>query len=375
MAAGTVDITVEGCLERCDNSTQCAGISWGKEAGVMSCSGSIPAPTQIFGVQSPVIPIPGPTRRLLQAETTTYFNLQRSALVFEPEVVAGTTVGYRVCNFSTGHASLPDPPSGSAVRLTLSDDSYATVYLPQSFRFYNTDYTTAYLGSNGYLTFRSPDSDYTESISDHFDLPRISALFDDLNPASGGAVYKETVGVGTADMRMVFTFSAVPEYSNRGRNTFQMAIFLNTGSIRLAWVDVGAMDGLVGLSSGTQPAGFVPSDFQSVRLIAELGMCVLMDATEDRLSASTAYEGACVMKNGWSPLTPPPEETPWPHACGAPEPWEPQFPKEPPHPHQVTGAVHNAALEELAELERQLALQEETWRSCRRTQRQLRSAD
>ena len=47
---------------------------------------------------------------------------------------------------------------------------------------YGQTYSTFYVGSNGYITFTAGDTDYTESLSDHFGEPRISALFDDLNP-------------------------------------------------------------------------------------------------------------------------------------------------------------------------------------------------
>ena len=54
--------------------------------------------------------------------------------------------------------------------------------------FYGDDFTGFYVGSNGYITFTEGDQDYSESLQDHYDTPRVSALFRDLNPTAGGEV-------------------------------------------------------------------------------------------------------------------------------------------------------------------------------------------
>ncbi len=46
-----------------------------------------------------------------------------------------------------------------------------------------------FLSSNGYVSFGEADTDYTDSIYDHSTIPRISALFADLNPVFGGDIY------------------------------------------------------------------------------------------------------------------------------------------------------------------------------------------
>ena len=76
----------------------------------------------------------------------------------------------------------------SWVALPLSDDSFAEVTPPQSVSLYGTSYNSLFVGSNGYITFGAGDSDFSESLADHFDLPRISGAFDDLNPGAGGTV-------------------------------------------------------------------------------------------------------------------------------------------------------------------------------------------
>ncbi|MBN2564031.1 MAG: hypothetical protein JXQ75_24215, partial [Phycisphaerae bacterium] len=102
---------------------------------------------------------------------------------------------------------LPIDPSGGT-SLSLSDDSYASVTLSggNTVSIYDASYSTFNVGSNGYVTFGGGDSDYTESLDDHFNRPRISGLFDDLDPAQGGTVSWKQL----AD-RAVVTWQGVPE--------------------------------------------------------------------------------------------------------------------------------------------------------------------
>lgn len=144
-----------------------------------------------------------------------------------------------------------DPAQGSV--LPLSDDDSELVILSggQTVKLYGTAYDRFYVGSNGYITFGSSDTDYTESLEDHFDLPRISANFDDYNPASGG-----TVSWKQLSDRAVVTWNGVPEYSTSNQNFFQIELFFD-GRIRVAYVGVASVDGIAGLS----PGGGVPTLF------------------------------------------------------------------------------------------------------------------
>ncbi|MBN2564032.1 MAG: hypothetical protein JXQ75_24220, partial [Phycisphaerae bacterium] len=103
---------------------------------------------------------------------------------------------------------LPTDPSGGTT-LSLSDDSYATVTLSggNTVSIYDHSYGTFYVGSNGYVTFVHGDGTYDESLEAHFSgIPRISALYDDLDPAQGGTVSWKQL----AD-RAVVTWQGVPE--------------------------------------------------------------------------------------------------------------------------------------------------------------------
>ena len=179
---------------------------------------------------------------------------------------------YRSCaeDLSGG---LPTNPAGGT-NVSLSDDSSTNVTVGggNTVSLYGTTWTSFYIGSNGYITFGSGDSDYTEDLSDHFSRPRISMWFDDLNPASGGTISYRRL----AD-RIAVTFQSVPEYSSTGANTFQAELFYD-GVIRLSWLSMTSPDAIVGLSEGN---GLDP-DFQQSDLSSSAGCAVCVpDFTGD----------------------------------------------------------------------------------------------
>ncbi len=165
--------------------------------------------------------------------------------------------GYTVIRAAA--AAFPtDPTSGTS--LTLADDSFATVTLTSSKQvlLYGVAYSTLYVGSNGYITFGSGDSELSESLATHFNKPRVSALFDDLNPATGG-----TVSWKQLSDRVAVTWQAIHEYGTTNSNNFQIELFFD-GKVRITVLSIAATDGLIGLSRGTgTPSGFVESNFSA----------------------------------------------------------------------------------------------------------------
>jgi hypothetical protein len=153
-----------------------------------------------------------------------------------------------------------DPTVGTP--LSLLDDSFAEVSLTgnASVSLYGQSYSSFFVGSNGYLTFGAPDNQPGESLFLHFSLPRVSAGFDDLDPAVGG-----TVSYRQLDDRVAVTWQNVPEYLVFGSsNNLQVEMFFN-GRIRITRLGVSSTDGLVGLSAGGGvPAGFVETDFSAL---------------------------------------------------------------------------------------------------------------
>jgi len=147
-----------------------------------------------------------------------------------------------------------------------SDDGSASITLSggETVSLYDVDYTTFYVGTNGYITFTTGDTGYDESFSDHFDLPRISGWFDDLNPGSGG-----TISWKQLSDRAVVTWDSVLEYSSSNANTFQIELYFN-GDIRISYFGMTTSDGIVGLSAGEGlSADFFESDLSAMVVCAE----------------------------------------------------------------------------------------------------------
>ena len=171
-------------------------------------------------------------------------------LAFVPD---GSNEFYSACNDPI--TAFPTDPTGGTV-VTLSDDQSVQVNLTggASVSIYGASYGSFYISSNGYVTFGTADSDYDETLGEHFALPRVAALYDDLNPSSAG-----TVSWKQLSDRVVVTWEGVPEYSTTNSNDFQIEMFYN-GVITINLLDIAAADGIVGLSEGN---GLDPEFFES----------------------------------------------------------------------------------------------------------------
>ncbi|MEO6183672.1 MAG: M36 family metallopeptidase, partial [Verrucomicrobiota bacterium] len=148
-----------------------------------------------------------------------------------------------------------DPIGGTSVSLT--DDSFATVTLASTtrVRIYGSSNNVFYIGSNGYITLGSGDSNLDASLETHFNRPRISALFDDLFPSTGQVTWKQMSN------RVAVTFANVREFGTSNTNNFQIEMFFD-GVIRITYLRIDVQTGLAGLSRGTGiPSGFTESDF------------------------------------------------------------------------------------------------------------------
>jgi hypothetical protein len=184
---------------------------------------------------------------------TTITNLAFTTYTFTPN---GSANFYGVCAQSA--IAFPTSPTGGTA-LSLTDDSFLPITLSGSntVAIYNTRTNVIYIGSNGYLTMTAGDSSYLPSYLYHFTLPRIAAVYRDLNPGSGGTVTWKQLSD-----RVAVTYLAVPIYGSATvTNSFQIELFFD-GRIQLTYLKLNTPSGLVGLSAGTgQPANFVASDF------------------------------------------------------------------------------------------------------------------
>ncbi len=194
-------------------------------------------------------------------------DVANQTLFFWPD---GSQDFYYACRETA--TSFPSDPAGGTV-YSLSDDGFAAVTLSggRQVSLYGVSYTTFYIGSNGYITFGNGETEYAESLGAHFTLPHISALFDDLNPASFGTVSSREF----AD-HVAVTFQNVPEYNGSIGNNFQIELYYeggpDAGLVTVTHLDIASVDGLVGISQGLGiPEDFAESDLSAYAVCSNEG--------------------------------------------------------------------------------------------------------
>ena len=238
-------------------------------SGIVTASINLAAESLIEGVYQAVITFTNTTsgaifeRQVsLQVGIVDYFtelfdvdgphDLDNRSFSFTPSPTAS---GYTVAQALVS-AFPTDPIGGTAI--TLSDDSFSRVTLSgeSEVALYEVSYGSFYVGSNGYITFGSGDYTATGNFSNHFLVPRISGLFEDLNPGAGGQVTWKQL----AD-RVAITWAGVPQFGTSNANSFQIELFFD-GTITITHLSIAATDGLIGLSEGLGlPGDFEESDF------------------------------------------------------------------------------------------------------------------
>jgi uncharacterized repeat protein (TIGR01451 family) len=145
--------------------------------------------------------------------------------------------------------------------------------------------TVLSISQYGVITFGQPDTSGDQSYSNHFSLPRISALVSELYPSSGGSVYCQQ----SAD-RVAVTFQGVYDLSAGSTSSFQVEMFFD-GRIRLTYLDVGTTTCLIGLSAGSGlPPDFAPSRFSDYSS-AQFMLLVTVPATAREGQGQLATQG------------------------------------------------------------------------------------
>jgi len=131
------------------------------------------------------------------------------------------------------------------------DDCYYSESFGFTFPFYGVNETSGFVGTNGYITFGSGDTTYTESLPAFNTLPRISTFFDDLyaacaEPTAGLYVNNQLPGV------FVVTWFHTPHYSScTGPNTIQAQLYPD-GRIVFAYNGITSLNtgNVIGLTPG-----------------------------------------------------------------------------------------------------------------------------
>lgn len=142
-------------------------------------------------------------------------------------------------------------------RLTLTDDAFVSVSLVSQASFYGQTYASAFVNSDGNVSFGQGDRASTERSISRFLVgpPRIALFFADLDPSAGGGVFVDS----QADAFTV-TWCNVPAFDDPRKVTAQLVVQSN-GQVDLKFADTTTLiDAVVGLSPGATNA-FVPVDF------------------------------------------------------------------------------------------------------------------
>jgi hypothetical protein len=169
------------------------------------------------------------------------FDLGGVALRFDPNGHGG----YDVQRTSGGFR----PDLGRRLRLT--DDATSQETLGFAFPFYGTARGSAFVNSDGNLTFGSGDVATDDRSLGRVlsGAPRVAPFFADLDPGTGGGVF-----VSSAPDAFTVTWCAVPDFDDTGKVTAQASL-LPSGAVEIRLDSSTTLrDGVVALSPGATTA-------------------------------------------------------------------------------------------------------------------------
>jgi uncharacterized protein (TIGR03437 family) len=192
-------------------------------------------------------------------ERMNQFNLDNNTLTFTPAAPNAAQYSYSVAQngYDSAAASQGTPLAA------LDDDDTRPVGLPFAFPFFGVTYNQVWVNSDGNLTFTVGDSASTDRSLGRMTAgpPRISPLFDDLNPAqtAGG------VRVFADSTRVVVSWVNVPEYAQDGTGppqTFQVRLYPD-GRIQFSYAGISASSAVVGVAPGNLQGSTTLVDFRT----------------------------------------------------------------------------------------------------------------
>jgi uncharacterized protein (TIGR03437 family) len=187
------------------------------------------------------------------------FNLDLKTLQFTP--TAPNAAHYRYSVTDKGYDAAA--ASAGSPLAALGDDDTRELTLPFAFPFFGATYTQVFVNSDGNLTFTAGDSASTGRSLGRMTAgpPRISPLFDDLDPAlTAGGV--RTLADAT---RVVVSWAGVPEFQAAGigvRQTFQVRLYPD-GRIEFSYSGIDASSAVVGIAPGNLRGSTTLVDFRN----------------------------------------------------------------------------------------------------------------
>ncbi|GMH38421.1 hypothetical protein BSKO_06305 [Bryopsis sp. KO-2023] len=234
---------------------------------------------------------------------------------------------YSSC-FSSNVRAAPKAALGGAPIALGDDESVEVEFGGGAFKFFGVDYGSMHVGSNGYITFGTGDFRFAstvgsqnpkpvgtnllvtyeaepviaafsgfsaqgfgrrlnqavvqtqalESGATHWDLPRISAWFQDLFPQASQATVSTQVINESGNGHVVVNYANVPCGNEQGdTSTFQIVLWLEgstkAGAIEMWWGELANCDGAV---VGVAPGGADrPTQFQDVDFPVSVASCTV----------------------------------------------------------------------------------------------------
>ncbi len=166
-------------------------------------------------------------------ESSSPFGLSNKTISFSPD----------------GGVTPPPPPPTPPTEhlLPLSDDGSMSVDLGFSFPFFGQSYTSAWVNSDGNITFGKGDSSTANRDETRFltGPPRIALFYTDLNPGAGGKVTYFHEDAKSISVR----FAGVANWGGSGKVT-ATAKMVSSGEITLDYTSLTAPSGIIGVSKG-----------------------------------------------------------------------------------------------------------------------------
>lgn len=145
-------------------------------------------------------------------------------------------------------------------RMTLTDDDTVRADVAFSFPFFSTNERTAFVNSDGNITFRQGDNASTDRSVGRLltGPPRVALFLADLDPSTGGAVF-----VNAASDQHTVTWCGIRGFDSTRTTTAQITL-LPDGTVEMRYASgITLPDAVVGVSPGTT------LDFRAIDLSAQ----------------------------------------------------------------------------------------------------------
>ena len=193
------------------------------------------APTTRFTDMGEIAVMEGNSKTLIQPNP---FDLAGKKLTFKPNAAGEYTL--KVTNGSVSSTQ------GNPVSLQDDDSEQITFTSGFHFPFYDEDFTSAFVNSDGNLTFKMKDDASTARDATRVltGPPRVAPFFVDLDPSSRGEVR-----VLQTSKKLRITWNGVPEFGSQNNNTFQITLS-RSGKIEIVFSTIDSRVAITGISPG-----------------------------------------------------------------------------------------------------------------------------